>query len=47
MIFEDDHGSRTIHLDGRPHLGPAFKEYEIREEACHEGSRTLMNIFGF
>lgn len=127
MIFEDDHASRTIHLDGRPHLGPTFKlfmgdsigrwegntlvvdttnlnglaqvsrsfpylsdalhlierftvvdanlmdydiiyddpklftrpiksvgymvrgfkEYEIREEGCHEGSRTLRNIFGF
>ena len=127
MAIEDDHGHRSIHLDGRPHLGPAFrffmgdsighwegntlvvdttnlngnaefgrafpyysdamhlierftvvdansidfeivyddpklftrpiksvgymtrafKDYELREIACPEGSHSLMNIFGF
>jgi len=127
MVFENDHASRNIALDGRPHLGPAFrffmgdsvgrwegntlvvdttnlngnaefgrdfpyysdamhvierftvadansidyeiayddpklftrpiksvgyltrafKEYELRENACAEGSHTLRNIFGF
>lgn len=127
MVFEDDHASRTIYLDGRPHIGPTIKlfmgdaigkwegntlvvdttnlngknqfsrafpyysdamhlverftvvdadtldyeivyddpklftrpiksvgyfrrgfpDYEIREDACNEGNRTLRNIFGF
>ena len=25
MIFEDDHASRSIYLDGRPHPGPTFR----------------------
>ena len=27
MLYENDHGSRVIHLDGRPHLGPAFRSF--------------------
>ena len=41
ILYQDDHASRVIHLDGRPHLGPGFKTF-MGDSIGHWEGNTLV-----
>jgi hypothetical protein len=43
MVFENDHASRSISLDGRPHLGQAFRFFMGDSVGRWEGNTLVVD----
>ena len=43
MLYENDHASRTIHLDGRPHPGPAVHTFMGNSIGHWEGATLVVD----
>ena len=43
MMFEDDHASRSIHLDGRPHPGPMLRFFMGHATGRWEGNTLVVD----